>query len=244
MNGTWTNEADRDSEYLFGVVGTHVTVSPYLLLGAMAEFDYLSQENGLAHVEGRGWMVGPYFVAKQRENPLYFEGRLLYGRTLNDVSPFGIYTDNFETERVLAMFKIAGDVEQGATTWMPSVQVSYTTDDQEAYTDSLGNVIPEQGIALGQVELGLDLSHFVPLSDSHAALELTGGIAAIGSSTDGSGYASQVVPEYEGGRARIRLGANYEAEGGSTFSIDAFYDGIGARGFEDFGLQARVALTF
>ena len=244
LNGTWANEAERDSEYLFGAVGTHVTVSPDFLLGTMAEFDYLNQENGRARVEGRGWMVGPYFVAKQREEPLYVEGRLLYGRTLNDVSPFGTYTDNFETERVLAMFKIAGEVEQGATTWMPSVQISYTADDQEAYTDSLGNVIPEQGIALGQVELGLDLSHVVPLSVSHAALELTGGIAAIGSSTGGSGYAGQVVPEYEGGRARIRLGANYAAEGRGTFSIDAFYDGIGVGGFEDFGLQARVALTF
>lgn len=70
---------------------------------------------------------------------LYFEGRVLYGQTKNKFSPFGTYTDSFDTERLLAKFKVASELEYDRTTLMPSMQLSYTTDDQKAYTDGLGN---------------------------------------------------------------------------------------------------------
>jgi hypothetical protein len=97
---------------------------------------------------------------------------------------------------------------------------------------------------LGQLALGLDFTRDMAVRNRDARLELTGSIAGILSSTSGSGYAALVVPEYEGRRAKIKLGANYRSANGSEFSVSAFYDGIGTRKFEDFGLQARIELTF
>lgn len=244
LNGSWTHEGARKTRYAFGVIGSHVELSPNLLVGGMIEFDFLSQEEGASRIDGHGWLIGPYFVARSPAHPLFFEGMLLYGQTKNDISPFGTYSDRFETQRLLAQFKVTGEIGQGRTTWMPSVQLSYTTDTQKAYIDGLGNLIPEQGFELLQAELGLDVRHQVRLPRSSGALELTGGLAFVGSSTKGSGNASLVVPEYEGGRGKVKAGANYSLPNGAVLTVDAYYDGIGTAGYESFGVQFGFNLTF
>jgi hypothetical protein len=244
LNGSWTHEGARKTRYAFGVIGSHVELSPNLLVGGMIEFDFLSQEEGASRIDGHGWLIGPYFVARSPAHPLFFEGMLLYGQTKNDISPFGTFSDRFETQRLLAQFKVTGEIGQGRTTWMPSVQLSYTTDTQKAYIDGLGNLIPEQGFELIQAELGLDVRHKVRLPRSSGALELTGGLAFVGSSTKGSGNASLVVPEYEGGRGKVKAGANYSLPNGAVLTVDAYYDGIGTAGYESFGVQFGFNLTF
>ncbi|WP_278923712.1 Ig-like domain-containing protein [Pseudophaeobacter profundi] len=244
LTGSWTHEDTRNTRYTFGVIGSHVKLSPNLLIGGMIEFDFLSQEDGASRIDGHGWLIGPYFVARSPAHPLFFEGMLLYGQTKNDISPFGTYSDRFETQRLLAQFKVTGEIDQGRTTWMPSVQLSYTTDTQKAYTDGLGNLIPEQGFELTQAELGLDVRHQVRLPRRSGTLELTGGLAFVGSSTKGSGNAALVVPEYEGGRGKLKAGANYTLPNRGVLTVDAFYDGIGTAVYESFGVQFGFNLTF
>ncbi|MBW4964278.1 Ig-like domain-containing protein, partial [Sulfitobacter sp. CW3] len=201
LNGTWTNENTSKTEYFFGALGRHITVSPNLLIGGMVEFDHVRQEDGVSTLDGQGWLAGLYMVTRVPNHPLFIDGRLLYGQTTNDVSPLGTYTDRFDTERWLAQVNVSGELEYGATTLIPSVQVSYTTDDQAAYTDALGNLIPSQGVEIWQAAIGIDFSHQVALQNSDTSLELTGGIAAIGSSTRGTGNAASVATSYDGTRA-------------------------------------------
>ncbi|SEP27750.1 HYR domain-containing protein, partial [Salinihabitans flavidus] len=241
-NGSWTTDGASQSRYAFGAIGSHQTINKNLLLGAMLQFDHLERETGRASVSGIGWMVGPYFVAKAPSQPLYFEGRLLYGETRNDISPFGTYEDSFETTRILAQLKIAGELEYGETTLSPFLDASYTTDDQKSYVDGLGNAIPGQSVDLGQIEIGLDFSRTVDVSSG--TLELWGGASGIWSHTSGSGFASTVTPDYEGGRGRVELGFNHAFSANRRFSASTFYDGIGAGGFESYGLSLGYEMNF
>jgi hypothetical protein len=244
LSGSFSNEGSRETDYVFGVIGSHVTVNPNLLIGGLIEFDFLNQDEGSSGVEGRGWLAGPYFVARVPDQELYFEGRVLYGESSNDIRPFGTYTDNFDSERLLAQLKVSGVLEYGVTKLFPSLAASYTSDDQQAYTDSLGIIIPKQGIELGQVELGMAFETPAPFYDGSGAMILTGGIMGIGSFTDGSGNPSSVVPEYEGGRAKIDLGLNYDMTNGGRFLAEMFYDGIGASGYESYGVTLGFNLEF
>ncbi|MBD8875802.1 Ig-like domain-containing protein [Roseibium polysiphoniae] len=244
LNGSWTREGTAKSQYVFGAIGHHFKISPTLLVGGMLEFDYLSQQDEQAKINGHGWLAGPYAVARLPDHPLFVEGRLLYGQTSNDISPLGTYTDGFDTERILAQLKISGELGFEQTVVTPSVKLSYTSDDQEAYVDGLGNVIPEQGLELLEGELGLDVRHQVDLPTDSASLELIAGLSMIGSSTRGSGNAARVVPEYEGGRAKVTMGANYILPNGGDFLLDAYYDGIGVQDYESYGLQLGFKLAF
>jgi hypothetical protein len=244
LSGSWAHEGSGKSRYAFGVIGSHVKLSPNLLVGGMVEFDYLSRKDGAARIDGQGWLTGPYFVARTPAHPLFLEGTLLYGQTKNDISPLGTYTDRFETQRLLAKFKVTGEVSQGRTIWMPSVQLSYTTDTQRAYADGLGNFISKQGFELVQADLGLDVRHQVRLPRSNSALELTGGLAFVGLSTKGSGNASLVVPKYADGRGKVKAGANYTLSNGAVLALEVYNDGIGAAGYESYGVQFGFDLRF
>lgn len=242
VNGAWTTDGDSRSEYMFAALGSHRAINENLLIGVMLQFDHLSEDTGVASVNGTGWMAGPYFVARSAIQPLYFEGRLLYGETSNRISPFGTYEDSFNTTRMLAQLRVAGELSYGTTTLKPFLDASYTTDDQHSYVDSLGNAIPEQGIALGQIEAGMDFSTMMPVRTGE--LELWGGVSGIWSHTNGSGFASSVTPDYEGGRARVDLGINYQLPADQRFTAAIYYDGIGASGFESYGLDLGYEMQF
>ncbi|MEP3045461.1 MAG: Ig-like domain-containing protein [Roseibium sp.] len=244
FNGSWSRENTARSHYLFGAIGHHFKISPTFLIGGMVEFDYLSQTDEKAQINGYGWLAGPYAVARLPEQPLFFEGRFLYGQTSNDISPLGTYTDSFDTQRILAQLKVSGEVGVERTIVVPSLKLSYTSDDQDQYVDDLGNFIPEQGIDLLQGELGLDFRHQVNLPMDSATLELMGGVSLIGSSTNGSGNTALVVPEFEGSRAKIKMGANYIMPNGGDFVLETHYDGIGVQDYESYGLQLGFKLAF
>lgn len=227
---------------MFGALGSHRTINENLLVGAMLQLDHVSEKTGVASVSGTGWMIGPYFVAKTAVQPLYFEGRLLYGKTSNKISPFGSYEDSFDTTRMLAQLRVAGELYFGTTTVNPFLDASYTTDDQHSYLDSLGNTIPEQGIELGQIEVGMDVSRMV--STSAGEMELWTGVSAIWSHTSGNGFASTVTPDYEGGRARVEFGINQVMLFGQTLTAATYYDGFGAKGFKSYGLNLGYEMKF
>jgi hypothetical protein len=216
LTGSWSG----DDNYALGSFGAHSFVNPNLLIGGMLQFDYA--EDSANNASGNGYMVGPYFVAQVPDQPLFLEGRLLYGQTDNKISPLGTYTDSFETERWLAQVRATGEYQYMATTLMPLLDLTYTDDSQKAYTDSLGNVIPGQTVSLMQISVGVDFS--TPISVDTGALELTGGLSGIYSSTDGGAAA----PEFENWRGRTHLGLNHTMENGANLSATAFYDGIGS----------------
>ena len=123
----------------------------------------------IAAIKGTGMMLQPYYVTRLPDQPLYFEGRLVAGMSHDRIQPFGTYTDDFETRRLLLQLKISEYLEYGETTVTPSLAGSYTSDKQLAYTDSLGNLIPEQSVALGQLELGLNFE--TPVTNFWSALD-------------------------------------------------------------------------
>jgi hypothetical protein len=244
LQGAISHEGTSDSAYVFGAIGSHFAINKNLLLGAMLQLDYLDQDDGAASIKGKGWLIGPYFVTKFPDQNLFVEGRLLYGQSANDVSPFGTYTDKVDTERFLALLKVSGSMLYGKTTLIPKAQITYTTDDQKAYRDSLGNLIPDLGVAWGQVELGLDFETPLETRRGNGALLLFGGISAIGSHVKNSGNAVTVSSNLEGGRARAELGLSYQFADQGVFQVETFYDGIGMSGYESYGLQVGLDLKF
>lgn len=229
LNGSWSGS----SSYMLLTLGAHSFVNPDFLIGGMVQFDHAVDNANTA--SGTGWMVGPYFVAKHTTQPVYLEGRLLYGQTKNDISPLGAYTDSFETERWLAQLRMTGEYKYQATTLMPLFDFTYTNDTQLTYVDSLGNSIPGQTVDLTQLQAGLDFS--TPLPVQSGALNLTGGLSAIYSSTNG-GSAT-----FEGGRGRTHLGLDYDNRNGTIVEIGTHYDGIGST-YEGYGLKLRVEIGF
>ncbi len=243
LQGSWSEEDQSETRYAFGAVGGHLNVSDRFLLGAMLQFDHLNQDEGARRIEGTGWLAGPYAVAQLSDQALYLEARVLYGQSANSISPFGTYEDDFDTTRMLAQLRLAGEVEHGETTFTPYVDAAYANEEQEAYVDSLGNTIGAQKIHLRQATFGVGFARpFATGGD--AVAELTGGLAGVWSATSGTAVAETVIPAYTGWRAKVNLGVRYQWASGSRFAISARYDGLGSEGYKDFGLTIDYSLRF
>ena len=83
-----------------------------------------------------------------------------------------------------------------------------------------------------------------PIATDTGALTLTGGITGIWSKTSGTGYASTVVSNYDGGHARVDLGLSYQTPAGSRISGGVFVDGIGSSGFDSYGIDLNFGIEF
>ena len=236
-------EGTRDSTYIFGAVGGHVALSSDFIVGGMIELDYFDQEEGTDGVDGTGWLAGPYFVSRVDGKNLYLEGKLLYGQSSNDITS-GTTTGSFDSKRLLAQVRLSGDMQYGVTRLIPSIQASYTSDKQEAYTDSTATLIAGQTVELGQLEIGVDFETPAPFYTGAGNMLLTGGVTAIGSYIGGSGDAVGVLPDYEGGRARLDLGLVYQGAGGGILDVSTFYDGIGTGDYEAYGIEAGFNFKF
>lgn len=224
-----------DGSYTLGSIGAHIFANSTLLFGGMVQFD--RTDDPINNASGHGSMVGPYFVTKTPFQPLFLEGRLLYGRTNNKISPLASYTDNFETERWLAQLRASGEYKVQNTKLMPSVDFTYTQDRQHDYTDNLGNTISGQTVNLMQLSTGINFS--APLPVRSGSLELSGGFSGIYSSSEGAAAA----PDFESWRGRIPLSLNYNTGRGATVQFGTFYDGIGAS-YESYGADLSFDLQF
>jgi len=208
----------------------------------MLEFDKLTQTDGASSTEGDGYLVGPYFVAKLPNQPLFIEGRLLTGKTENEVSVNGAATETFDTQRTFASMKVAGQLNYGELALTPSVTATHLRDAQDAFVDTLGNTIGAQGIEVNSVAAGLNFAQPVYLSNGE--LILNGGISGIWSSSKGTGLASSVAPTTDGLRAQITFGATHTRPNGVTFNAQTFYDGIGQSNYESYGLSLGAEMQF
>ncbi|SIT13058.1 hypothetical protein SAMN05421759_1191, partial [Roseivivax lentus] len=240
LTGAQANSSGSTSDYVFGAVGGHVWANANTVIGGMIQIDYVDQTDGDARTTGRGWMAGPYLAGKIPDHPLYFQTHLLYGQTQNEVSPFGTYTDDFETERLLFHAELRGELTQGEVTYAPSLSAAYTSDEQLSYEDSLGNTISAQSIELGRVALGVDF--MTPMGASLWILD--GGIQGSYTQINGTDVPGSVIEDYEGAYARIDLGVSRTGKHGSNFRLSGFYDGLGAEDFELFGLSMSYELPF
>ena len=242
LQGSWSEFGAAESSYFFGAVGAHMQVSPDALVGIMLEFDKLTQTDGASSTEGDGYLVGPYFVAKLPNQPLFIEGRLLTGKTENQVSVNGAATETFDTQRTFASMKVAGQLNYGELALTPSVTATHLRDAQDAFVDTLGNTIGAQGIEVNSVAAGLNFAQPVYLSNGE--LILNGGISGIWSSSKGTGLASSVAPTTDGLRAQITFGATHTRPNGVTFNAQTFYDGIGQSNYESYGLSLGAEMQF
>jgi hypothetical protein len=245
LQGSWSEFGTTESSYFIGAVGAHTNLSPDALVGLMFQFDRLTQTDGATSVEGDGYLVGPYFVAKLPNQPLFIEGRLLTGQTENQVSVVGVggtATETFDTQRTLASIKVAGQLNYGELVLTPSLTATHLRDEQDAFTNTQGNTVAAQGIEVNSVAAGLNFAQ--PVSLSNGELMLTGGVSGIWSSSEGTEFASSVAPSTDGIRARITLGASHTLPNGVVLNAGTFYDGIGLNDYESYGLDLGIQMQF
>jgi outer membrane autotransporter protein len=244
LSGSWSTVGANKSSYFFGSVGRHFFVGPNTIVGGLLEFDVFEQSDEVSSAKGDGWLLGPYFVTRLSNKKLYVEGRLLYGKSSNEISYPNGTVENFDTKRLLSQFKVSGALEYGDVTLEPNVLISYSLDQRVPYSDVFGDIVSEKGVETTQAEIGVNFSKFVPTTKSNISLEIHGGLGIVGSAISGLESESSVAAIFEQRRGKLELGANLRLGKKIKIRANTFYEGVLADDFRSYGLQLGFDYRF
>ena len=238
-----------DHEYLLATLGAHFRMSERLHLGGMLQFDRSGSEPGgtgeSGEITGNGWMVGPYFAYRDASNPLYFEGRLLYGRSSNKVDDLEVATSQaggtvnatFDSERWLVQGRVEGTYQLGnGTTLIPLADFSHARDEMEAFQDA--NVSAQRAgvraIAVTKLQLGAEFE--IPVETASGDLMLKPGLRLVVSDSTGAGAGENSTSPADAAadyRARVDFGVNYRLEDNLVLGFESFYSAHGTSGEDE-----------
>ena len=227
---------EHEGDFSLYYVGGDYRLSDDLLVGVLVQYDQFdARGGGEGAAEGDGWMAGPYITARIGPN-LFADARAAWGQSDNRVTPLGLVTDAFDTDRQLYSASLIGRFDLGPNTRIsPELAVRYLREEQHAYTDSYDVLVPSQIVDLGELSFSPRIDHAIALSDTwtmrpFGTLEGVYAFGAPSGAVIGDGF-----------RVRAEGGVDLFASFGLRFSLSGFLDDAGG-GYENDGF--RVAVSF
>ena len=216
--------------------GIDMVVRPGLLVGVMAQRDWISdQATGLGSSQSRsgtGWMAGPYIGARLTQH-LFVDARYARGQSDNKVDPIGAYTDKFATTRELATARITGNWTHGLWSIRPSAEVTHYSELQKAYVKYRDFDRPYEGLA-GSAVFGPEIGYRMDLG-SHGVIEPFAGIKGVWDFAKSSKSGNSL-------RGRIEAGASLKMLNGLSLRGSAAFDGIGSSSYRAWQGQAVISM--
>lgn len=235
---------DANANGTFGVVyaGADQLITPDILLGALVQYDWFSQDGDTdgSEVTGTGWMAGPYATFKLDEG-FFADLRAAWGQSSNDINPTGTYTDRFDTNRWLVSGALIGSYQVDRWTIQPAASLSYIRETQESYTDSLNVVIPEQSVSQGEFRAGPKLSYDIVFESGNRLTPSFNFDGAYTFGNDGLYSSGSLAREVQGLRGRAGFSLDLATTSDLTVSVASHYDGIGTSA-DLFGATLRFSM--
>ena len=193
-------------------------------------------------------MVGPYVTARLAPK-LLFDGRVSWGRSNNEITPSGTYTDEFASKRWLISAALIGDLKiDDQLTVLPEARLSWYREESEAYVDGLDVNIASSTVETGSLEFGPTLQGNFDFEEAGQFSPFVGmkGIWTFANEVSSDDAAENPPQAEEGVRARVEMGVDMQnnlAEG-LLISLSGFIDGIGDDSYEVYGGSVRVRQRF
>jgi len=239
------DRAGLNANSTFGLyyLGVDMMASENVLVGALLQWDHAETVTGTyrSTVSGDGWMAGPYVAARLAEN-VYLDARGAWGRSENDVNPIGLYTDAFETSRWLVEANLSGEMRSGNWRLSPQIGIAYFNEEQDAYTDTLGFLIPSQEITLGRINAGPELAYRISNAEG-GYFEPYVRLTALWDYDDTDVYNAAGNLQGIGGlRADARFGVTAELPNGGLISGEVGIIGLGLGHFEANNAMIRIRM--
>lgn len=224
---------DAEGNFDILYIGADIPLNSNMIVGILGQFDWADESTKLdgSKTEGNGWMAGPYLSARLDQN-LFFDWRAAWGTSDNSVSPFGTYTDNFDTTRWLTTARLTGNWTSGNWRLTPSATVKYAEEEQDAYTDTNGIRITSQTASLGRVEFGPEFGYRWTLADGTVIEPQMSFVGVWNFDNGGKFFVADTLVNPDDFTARIEGGLFVQLRNGTSLRGTAAYDGVGSNDYE------------
>ncbi len=225
--------------------GIDYRVTPGLLLGVMVQYDNAEDKsNALGYaVRGSGWMYGPYGAIKLGAHT-YFDGRLLWGTSSNEVAPLMTYVDEFASKRFLAAGRLSGLLKWDRLSLMPSVEYVHYSDRTESFFNTAGTLISEQSVNINRIITGPEIRYSMPISGSWV-VDASASVKGIWDLTP------IVLKDLDGSEGqtkksdlnlRVDVGVNLSNQEGYTIGVGVGIEGRGGDEFISRSVRGKIRI--
>ena len=253
-----THSESEDNQERFKTKNTFIHAgldAPFLLdntiAGLMVQYDtrddVLSNMNVTGTsipdgtITGEGWFFGPY-VASNFYGGLVAEARFAYGESKNTINPIGNFSDDFETDRVLASASLSGAGYGGLFGWdlTPRLDYSYYSEDSESYMNSQGTMISDSVYTLNRFSFSPSLSRSIYLSGGSL---LVPSFALSGYYDESEMESSGMIMMDEAFIGKFDMGFAFTTVDGFNWNVGGYYDGIGGD-ITSYGFTTGLRVNF
>ena len=225
-----------DSSSLFLHTGFDVPLSDESILGVLLQVDSTDQMSapftqtgiqGDAHttLESLGWMFGPYYAV--RSGSLNLEARGSIGGSTVEISPFGTYRDEYDTDRLFMTAALSRIFPTRGNKWTltPRIEYSYFSEDQAEYIDGAQNPtpIPSVEFKLSRVSVGPRLAHN---SDLGSGSVMSSSIGFTGTFDTTERTSNNITVKDDIRTGKIDIGLSYRSIHGLSWNLGGYYDVI------------------
>ena len=240
------NNGDGRGDLTLLALGADYRFSDHALAGVLVQFDQFDERNRFTRtsIEGRGWMVGPYAVARLGSG-LMLDGKALFGRSSNDLIDADIPAGEFSTSRWLLQGRLSSDLALAHFKVRPHVGVLYFEEHQEAFTDNAGVLTPDQRITIGRLTFGPEIRTTLVRGDGTTLTPFASvtGIWDFDRANATVQLANGLVVETSADlRARVEGGLVMALTNGWQARVLGFYDGIGSSTLEAYGANLTLSV--
>ena len=232
-----------DREGRFGVlyVGADYVVAPGILIGGIVQFDDTKEDlkgpGETGQIDGKGWMVGPYFGILLAEN-LMLDVRAAWGRSDNDIiqddSVTGPNSASFDTTRWLTTAAITGSHYHGPWRISPRLAIAYGREQYDTFTNSAGVVVNGDEVAISRVTGSIEIGYRM-ITHSGTRIEPHASITGVYNFKDEDLLINGVVVEESKSRAKVEAGVLISLANGWGLRAAGHYDGLGDDDFHGYG---------
>ena len=227
-------------------IGADYLIKPDVLIGLSIQGDWLNMDgkNTESKTEGTGFLITPYVTAKLSED-LYLNANVGWGKSYNDISPFGTYTDSFNSERWIASAALIGKWKLNGFNIEHGTYLTYFKETSDSYTDSLSVFIPSVETETGTFKIGPTLSknYTTDKGSIYTPFLTMNGIWTFSQNNRTTAF-NQKSRATKGLRGRLELGLDIYSDNSSQFKFSTNYDGIGDSNFESWGLILNYNYQF
>ena len=260
-NGFWGEAAfsrsgsrGAEGDHAVLSLGAHRQVSDLIVLGGMLQFDRtgtkLEGDGRSGEFSSKGWMAGPYVVARDPSRALFLEGRLLYGRASHDADAVvaeagdGPRDGAFDSERWIAQARVEGEYPLGAGTIMyPLADLSHARNAGDGFDESSPDpdmdLDHEVRTSVSKLQLGAEFN--IPLDSAIGDLVFRPGLKLVFADRKGVAFGKTDLST----SGRVDLGIDYSIEDNVSLGFQSYYSGIGGGSeFETYGAGLGLRMEF
>ena len=240
------NGDDAEASLLITHIGGDYLLRDWLRVGVLGQLDIVDQKTSAAAftAEGRGFLAGPYFVARLTEN-LVFDGRTAWGRSSNDIASEGDEVDRVSGVRHMTALGLTGEIDlPHGWTLLPAARYIRYGERLGDYVNWQDVAIPEQRIGVGRLSFGPTIRREFEIG-SDVRVSVRGGMSGVWHTAPPREARLSDGALFEGDRLHMRVSSGAVLRfKKATVDVTGFYDGISRRDRRTYGARIGLRAAF